>query len=146
MSELAIEYEKDFYGWLLHNAKLIRDGRFSEIDAQNVAEELEGMGRGEKRELVSRLAVLLAHLLKWTYQPQKRSKSWKYTITEQRQQVFDVLDDSPSLTYDLDEKFARAYKRAILMAAKETKLRERTFPANCPFSKEQTLDENFYPQ
>lgn len=77
-------YEQDYYLWLMKNAELIRRGRFSEADAANIAEELECMGRSEKRELTSRLAVLLTHLLKWSFEPEKRTNSWKYTIVEHR--------------------------------------------------------------
>ncbi len=143
---IAEEYQRDFYAWLIHNAQLLRQGRWSEIDVENVAEELDSMGRSERRELVSRLAVLLAHLLKWVYQPEKRSHSWKYTIEEQRQQVWEVLADSPSLKSQLEEKFLRAYQLATVMAAKETGLAKTHFPSRCPFSLEQTLDDGFYPE
>ncbi len=142
---IAEEYQRDLYTWLIHNAQLLRQGRWSEIDAENVAEELDSMARSERRELVSRLAVLLAHLLKWAYQPEKRSHSWKYTIEEQRQQVWEVLEDSPSLKYQLEEKFLRAYQLTKIMAAKETGLAKTYFPSSCPFSLEHTLDENFHP-
>ncbi|MBF0551328.1 MAG: DUF29 domain-containing protein, partial [Deltaproteobacteria bacterium] len=90
-------YDRDFYAWTMNNAELIRQGRFSEIDIEHLAEELEGMGRSEKRALISRLAVLLAHLLKWTFHPGLRCTSWKYTIKEQRRRVLALLKDSPSL-------------------------------------------------
>lgn len=145
MNTVISEYHSDFYAWLIHNASLMRQGKLAEIDVENVAEELEAMGRSEKRELVNRLAVLMAHLLKWAYQPQKRTSSWKYTIREQREQVFEVLEDSPSLKYELEEKLMRAYKRAVLIAAKETKLSEKRFPKICPFSLEDVLNDDFYP-
>lgn len=142
---IAIEYQQDFYTWLMHNAQLLRQGQWSEIDVENVAEELESMGRSEKRELVSRLAVLQAHLLKWAYQPDKRSKSWKYTIKEQRQQVLEVLQDSPSLKYQLEEQLARAYQAALVIVLKETLLDEDDLPLTGPFSLSQMLDATFYP-
>lgn len=139
-------YEEDFYAWLMENVQLLRQRRLAEIDVNNIAEELESLGRSEWRELINRLALLLAHLLKWQYQPQKRSPSWKYTIREQRRAVLDLLNDSPSLRYELAEKLAEAYKKAILTAAKETRLSETRFPSGCPFSLEQALDESFWPQ
>jgi len=139
-------YEEDFYAWLMENVQLLRQRRLAEIDVNNIAEELESMGRSERRELINRLALLFAHLLKWQYQPQKRSPSWKYTIREQRRAVLELLNDSPSLRYELEEKLAEAYKKAILTAAKETRLSETRFPPDCPFSLEQALDESFWPQ
>jgi len=79
-----LTYESDFYAWVLRNAQLIRQGQFSLIDRENIAEELEGMARTDKRQLASRLAVLLAHLLNWEFQADKRSSSWRGTIKEQR--------------------------------------------------------------
>lgn len=90
-------YEQDFYAWANRNAQLIRAGKLSEIDVENIAEELEGMGRSEKRAFINRLAILLAHLLKWHFQPALRSRSWQYTIRAQRDQLYDLLEDSPSL-------------------------------------------------
>ncbi len=138
-------YDQDFYNWLITNSQLIKEKRFSEIDAENIVEELESMGKSEKRELMSRLAVLLAHLLKWSYQPEQRSNSWKYTIEEQRRAVEEVLDDSPSLKYQLDQKFNEAYSKAILIAARETGFAKAKFPKDCPFTWEQAIDDNFWP-
>lgn len=84
------KYEKDFYAWAIHNAKMLRERRLSEIDIENIAEEIESLGKSEKRELLNRLAVLLAHLLKWKFQPAKQSNSWKFTIKEQRFELKDL--------------------------------------------------------
>jgi len=146
MTNLSAVYEQDFYAWLMHNALLIRQGRTTEIDAENVAEELESMGRREKQQLVNRLSVLLMHLLKWVYEPQLRSKSWLYTIKEQRKRLQRLLQDSPSLKYELDERLAEAYEIAVLKAAKETRLDESVFPTVCPFSLVAAMDEQFYPE
>ncbi len=145
MDGVISEYQKDFYGWLIHNAKLMRLGKLAEIDIDNIAEELEAMGRSEKRELVNRLAVLLAYLLKWAYQPQRRSNSWQYTIREQRKRLLQLLKESPSLKYDLELAIQDAYETAILKAAKETRLDESCFPTVCPFSLQETLNNDFYP-
>lgn len=138
-------YDQDFYSWLIKNSQLIKEKRFSEIDAENIVEELESMSKSERRELMSRLAVLLAHLLKWSYQPEQRSNSWKYTIEEQRRAVEEVLEDSPSLKYQLDQKFNDAYSKAVLIAARETGFAKGKFPKDCPFTWEQAIDENFWP-
>ena len=145
MAKIQREYDKDFYAWILHNVALIRAGKLSQIDSEHVAEELESMGRTEKRELISRLAILIAHLLKWKFQSAKRSKSWKYTIKERRTQLFDLLEESPSLKYDLETKLEHAYEQAIFTAIRETGMDESDFPTGCPFSLEQCLDHNFFP-
>src|SRR5271155_4858757 len=90
------EYDKDFYAWSLHNAALLREGKLSEVDLEHIAEEIEDMGKKDRRELISRLAMLLAHLLKWKFQTERRSNSWKNTIKHQRFKVKDVLSESPS--------------------------------------------------
>ncbi len=144
-STANITYEKDFYAWLLQNAELIRKGSFSEVDAENVAEELEGMARSDKRQLVNRFAVLLAHMLKWQYQPERRSKSWARTIREQRKRITLLLKDSPSLKHEIEKRVSDAYDIAILSAANETHLDESVFPESCEYSLEEILEDSFYP-
>lgn len=139
-------YDKDFYAWALNNAALIRSQQFSKVDAQHVAEELESMGKSERRELINRFALLLAHLLKWLHQPERRGNSWKYTIKEQRFEVNELLEDSPSLDHQLDEQLVYAYKKALLTAIKETGLSLDAFPEVCPFSLAEVLEENFFPE
>jgi hypothetical protein len=139
-------YDTDFYAWALYNADLIRQGKFAEVDIRHVAEELESMGKSERRELISRFAVLLAHLLKWRYQPERRGNSWKYTIKEQRFEVEELLDDSPSLNNELDEQLAHAYKKALLLAIQETGLNPETFPEHCPFSFAQAMAIDYFPE
>ncbi len=140
-----IAYEQDFYAWLLESAELIRQGKFAEVDVENVAEELEGMAKSDRRQLINRFAVLLAHLLKWQYQPEKRSKSWERTIREQRKRMQLLLEDSPSLQYEISDKIADAYEIAVLSAANETNLDESVFPESCEFAVDEILDSNFYP-
>ncbi len=139
-------YDKDFYAWALYNAELMRQGKFAQVDILHVAEELESMGKSERRELINRFAVLLAHLLKWQYQPERRSNSWKYTIKEQRFEVEELLNDSPSLNHELDEQFAYAYKKALLIAIQEIGLNTDTFPEKCPFSPQQAVATDFFPE
>jgi HD-GYP domain-containing protein (c-di-GMP phosphodiesterase class II) len=141
-----VSYQEDYFGWLRENAQLIREGKFSEIDAENIAEELESMGKSEKRELSNRLTVLLLHLLKWRFQTAKRSKSWRNTIAVQRIDIQELLEDSPSLTAEIADKIGIAYEKAKLAAEVETGIEKRNFPENCPFTVEQILDESFLPE
>jgi len=138
-------YNTDFYGWTQLQADLLRLGRFSEVDLENLIEEVETMGRSEKRELDSRLTLLLVHLLKWQYQPSRRGTSWRLTIEGQRAKFVDVLDDNPSLKPQLDAILAHAYKQARIDAAQETGMDKTVFPLSCPWGFIQLLDENFYP-
>jgi hypothetical protein len=138
-------YDSDFYAWLNEQAALLRAGRLSELDIENLAEEIESMGRSEKRELVSRLQVLIMHLLKWQFQPGFRSKSWQLTIEEQRIRVDRHLTENPSLKAELNEAIGSAHSIAVLAAARETGLSLETFPPACPWSFAQISDSNFWP-
>jgi len=144
MNKIVAHYDTDFYAWLLHNAQLIRRGQLSEIDGENIAEELEGMARSDKRQLISRLAVLLAHLLKWEFQPDKRSNGWRGTIREQRKRILKLLAESPSLKNELKNQMVDAYDSAIIIASNDTGISEFDFPRKCPYSLSQILDENFF--
>lgn len=142
---LVQEYERDYYAWLGANADLLRRGQLADIDAEHIAEELETMGRREKRELTSRLTVLLVHLLKWQYQPARRSKSWRTTILLQRGDLSELLEESPSLRGDLATLISRAYTRARLLAEGETGLDKTVFPDRCPYSFEDIVNQEFLP-
>jgi len=139
-------HDKDFYAWANEQAGLLRAGRLSEADIEHIAEEIESMGKSEKRELINRLTVLLLHLLKWQHQPVLRSKSWCLTIEEQRNQLEDHLGDNPSLKASLGDAMVAAYRNAILGAARETSLERNVFPVACPWSGEQIMDQNFFPE
>lgn len=139
-------YEHDFYAWAMNNARLLRERRFSEIDVNNVAEELETLGRSEKRELINRLAVLLAHLLKWQFQPQRRSKSWRVTIKEQRLKLIEHLVENPSLRANLTDTLSKAYGYAVLQAVKETPLDETDFPITCPYTLDEIFQHDYLPR
>jgi len=139
------EYEKDFYAWAIHNADLIRQGRLSEVDLEHVAEEIESMGKRDKRKLVNRLAILISHLLKWEYQREKRGRSWSLTIKEQRIRINKLLKESPSLKHELEDALQDAYEIAIVIAARETGLAESIFPPKYAFNFEQCLELNFLP-
>lgn len=138
-------YDHDFYAWTREQAALLRAGRFSAADMEHIAEEIESMGRSEKRELVSRLRVLLLHLLKWHFQPGRRGSSWEAAITVQRDDLADHLRDNPSLKAGLDEPIAAAYRKAAILAVGETGLPRGTFPAQCPWTSAQIMDEGFWP-
>jgi len=139
------EYEKDFYAWTIHNAQLLRKRKLSEIDIDNIAEEIESMGKSEKRELVNRLIILMAHLLKWKLQSARRSKSWELTIKNQRVDFKDLLEESPSLKKEMEEKFKHAYARAIGVAAEQTGIDEETFPKKPPFTLKECLKASYLP-
>ena len=138
-------YEHDYYGWANEQAALLRAGNLSAADLENIAEEIESMGKGEKRELVNRLAVLLLHLLKWQFQNEKRSKSWQVTIRAQRTQIARHLAENPSLKARLRQAMLEAYSDATLEAERETELPETTFPAKCPYSFENAMQSGFWP-
>jgi hypothetical protein len=138
-------HDSDFYTWTQEQAALLRQGRLSEADIVNLIEEIEDMGASERRELENRLIILLAHLLKWMYQPERRGNSWRLTIKNQRFQTKRHLKKNPGLQHDLGDSFEAAYYTASLDAAKETKLDESTFPVNCPWLIDQVLDDEFWP-
>jgi hypothetical protein len=124
-------YEQDFYQWTQEQTELMKAGALSQLDIPNLIEEIESMGRSEKRELRSRLTVLLMHLLKWDYQPDRRSGSWKSTINTQRMDIDFVLKDNPSLKHNLEIVIDETYRVARQRAADETGLPESVFPLSC---------------
>ena len=141
----ALAYHQDFYGWTQEQAKLLREHRIEELDLENLLEEIESMGKSEKRELESRLELLLMHLLKWYYQPNFQGKSWELTIREQRAKSARHLMENPSLKGKLNEVFEYAYEDARMWAARETGLSLDTFPESCPWAFEQVIDPAFFP-
>ncbi|WP_200335727.1 DUF29 family protein [Thiocystis violacea] len=136
-------YEQDYHAWAQETAHLIRQGRFLEVDIEHLAEEIEDMGASRERELESRLGVLLAHLLKWRYQPERRGASWEATIKEQRQRIVRLLRKNPSLTAKLEEIIQDAYSDARLIARRETGLAEETFPLDNPYAWELTIGDHW---
>ena len=126
-----ISYDKDFYSWTQEQAELLKHGRFSELDIDNLIEEVESMGRSEKRELESRLTILLFHFLKWKYQEVRRGRSWQLSIDEQRIQFEKTLNENPGLKPALDQIIKDAYKLAVIKAARETKISKAVFPECC---------------
>ncbi|MGH8613480.1 MAG: DUF29 domain-containing protein [Gammaproteobacteria bacterium] len=144
-SSVSSAYEQDFFAWAMTNARLLREGKLEQIDIENLAEELEGMGKTQQRVLISRLTVLLAHLMKWQLQPELRSRSWKNTIKVQRIDLQELLEDNPSLRPQTGEALNRAYRKAKLLAAGDTNMEETSFPETWPYSFEQAMDEAFWP-
>jgi iron-sulfur cluster repair protein YtfE (RIC family) len=139
-------HEHDFYTWAKENATLLRAKRFEELDIDNIAEELEDMGSSRERELESRLGILLAHLLKWYYQPERHSVSWTATIMEQRRRIERLLRKNPGLKAYLEEAFWEAYGDARLIAMRETGLQQDIFPESPSFTLTQVLDVCYWPE
>jgi hypothetical protein len=146
MTRNIVDYEEDFYAWTVEQADLLRTGEFSALDIANIAEEIESLGRRDRRELGSRLTVLVAHLLKWQKQPDMRSKSWSATIREQRRQIKKLLEESPSLRPFVAKALAEVYNDSREDAADETGLAATGFPAECPFTLDEVLSREFLPE
>lgn len=140
------KYEEDFYGWAMMNASLLKQGKFNEADMENIIEEMESMGRSEKSQLINRFSVLIAHLLKWQFQPDFRGRSWHGTIKEQRKRAKILLKENPSLKSKLSESFTDAYELAVDQIEKETPIDLKLIPSECPYTFEQCLEEDFYPE
>ncbi|HVH77120.1 MAG TPA: DUF29 domain-containing protein [Stellaceae bacterium] len=146
MARNRAAYDDDFYAWTIEQARHLRAGELTALDIENIAEEIESMGRRDKREIDSRLVVLLVHLLKWQIQVGFRSRSWSATVREQRRQIAKLLRESPSLRNATDRLLPEIYAEAREKAANETGLSEATFPVDCPFSFDQVLAEDFLPE
>ena len=127
-------YDRDLYTWAVEQAALLRRGRVDEMDARNIAEELDDVGNEQYDKLESALRLILLHLLKWDHQPNRRSRSWWASIQIQRKHVEKVLRKNPGLKPHIEEAIGDAYGVARLEAAKQTKLDPRTFPDRCPYT------------
>ncbi|EMD0638835.1 DUF29 domain-containing protein [Salmonella enterica] len=138
-------YETDFYAWTQEQAELLRAGKLTEIDAVSLLEEIESMGRSEKRELQSRLVKLFSHLLKCRYQPGLYSMSWHLTIKGQRIEIADCLADSPSLKSKLEPICAKAYELGRVEAAAETGFKLTTFPESSPWTFDEAMTVDYGP-
>jgi ribosomal protein L29 len=141
-------YEKDVVRWAQEQARLLREGDFAHLDIEHVADEIEDVGKAEQRELASRMAVLLTHLLKWRFQPQLRSNSWRATIDIQRRSIARRLVATPSLKATLRDKEWRddIWLDALKSAIDETGLDPALFPPASPWATEQALDPEFWPE
>lgn len=142
----ATLYQSDYYTWAREQADALREGRFDALDPEHLIEELEAMGARERRELANRLKVLLTHLLKWQFQPDRRGASWARTIRVQRMDLSDLLNDEPGLAPEIPRSFDKAYNKARLLAANETGMEEATFPKQSPYSIEQTMADDYLPE
>jgi Domain of unknown function DUF29 len=139
-------YERDYHHWLETTAQQLRDGNLAALDVPNLLEEIEDMGRSERRSVYSNLKILLLHLLKYVYQPEMRSNSWLASIVEHRQRINKAFKDSPSLKPHYDTIFAEAYAEARELAAAETGLSINDFPIDAPFSPEAILRSGDLPE
>jgi uncharacterized protein DUF29 len=140
------KHNEDFYGWAVHTAQLLKDRKMNEVDFEGVIEEMEDMVSSNETQLITRLSLVISHLLKWQFQPTMRGHSWIYTIREQRKQSRIHLRKNPSLKGRLDDILEDAYDVAISKAAKETALDETAFPRECPYTFEQIISNEFYPE
>ncbi len=138
-------YESDFYAWTQRQSLLLRNQQWQQIDLVNVIEEIESLGKQQRQELRSRLAVLIGHLLKWEYQREKRSRSWVATISIQRLDISELSADNPSLKPYLSEALETAYRRGVMLAMRETNLPQKTFATDVAYPLEAILLEGFYP-
>jgi Domain of unknown function DUF29 len=143
-SEL-VSFDQDFHAWVLEQIDLLKSGRFADLDIEHLTDELRAVAMAERSEIRNRLPVLLQHLLKWEFQPERRSNSWRATILEQRTQINDIIDTSPSLRRYPATVMEKEYRIGRLRAADETGLPLDRLPSACPYSITQVLDENFFP-
>ncbi|HME83184.1 MAG TPA: DUF29 domain-containing protein [Roseiarcus sp.] len=142
------DYDKDVILWSEEQARMLRARRFAELDIEHLADEIEDVGKSEKRELASRMAVLLAHLLKWTRQPENHTNSWRSTIIVQRKRIALAIKETPSLKAvmrDRDWQDA-VWLDALAQACKEKGLVEEDLPESCPWPTEQAADPEFWPE
>lgn len=144
-SKDATLYDTDFYAWANEQAALPRAGRLAEADVENIADEIESMGKSERRELISRLSVLFLQLLKWRYQPELRGRSWSLTIEHQRVRLTRHLEANPSLKSQLDSAMGEAYEDARMDAERETHLARNRFPTASPFTFDEAMSPEFWP-
>ena len=146
IDRLQTTIEADYALWCAQQGALLRAGRLDALDRENLAEEIESLGRSDRREIENRMKVLLVHLLKWAYQPAGRSGSWRSSIREQRGRIAKLLDESPSLGGYPAQILAEEYGYARSDAADETGLAENSFPSACPFDIAQVLDPAWLPE
>jgi hypothetical protein len=154
MNHNAGLYEQDVNAWAEGQVFLLKQGLTHALDVEHLIAELEDMGKSNLRELESRFIILIAHLLKWQFQlnaltarwKEFEAKSWRNTIIEQRAQLLFLLKKVPSLKTSLQAAMTDAYTEARRLASRETNIAADTFPADCPYSVEQILDEDFYPK
>ncbi len=145
MPRNAVDYDADFVAWSEEQARLLRAREFNALDIKNIAEEIESLGRSDKRAIVNRLVVLITHLLKWQYQAKSRSKGWLGSIDEQRRRIEMLVEESPSLQPMLPALVAKAYPAARRKAARDMTVEIAALPAECPYAFDAVLRDEFYP-
>lgn len=138
-------YETDFHAWTQEQAELLRQGHLSHLDREHVAEEIESLGKQQRQELENRFGVLSGHFLKWQFQPSYQSKSWRATIREQRRKIQRLIQQNPSLKPYLPEAITEGYESGLALVIRETPLDYKDLPDICPYTAEQTLDNDFLP-
>jgi Domain of unknown function DUF29 len=139
-------YDTDYLQWIETTVEKLQSHDYANVDWENLIEEIADMGRSERRSLKSNLIVILVHLLKWQFQPEKRSGSWEGSIIEHRRRVKEALDDSPSLKSYLESIFIECYAQAIKQAKAETGLSVEFFPLVCPYQLPEVINDEFLPQ
>lgn len=144
--DLSRTYEIDYARWILEQVEQLRKGATGELDLIHIAEELEDLGRSDRRALASHLRNLMLHLLKWQLQPEMRSDSWLASINDARSEIYELLMENPSLRGELEPQIARQYERARMSAATETGLPLTRFPKACPYGREQLIDPEYFPE
>lgn len=143
---MSATYTADFDLWIQQTAQLLQERRWQEIDIEHLIEEIEDLGKSERRGIASQLIRLLLHLLKWQYQPQRRSDSWLDSITDARTQIELALADSPSLKGYVAAQLEQSYQRARRQATQQTGMSLSVFPEECTYSLESVLAENWLPE
>ncbi|CBN57462.1 MULTISPECIES: DUF29 domain-containing protein [Kamptonema] len=138
-------YETDYLKWIETTVEKLRSQDYSNVDWENLIEEIESMGRSERRSLESNLIIVIMHLLKWQFQPELRTRSWKSSIFEHRRRIRNALEDSPSLKPYLEDIFAKCYSNAVESASIETGLPLEVLPKLCLYTSIEVLDSNFLP-
>jgi len=144
-ADLAALYDEDFFAWTERNAELLRSGHVSDADIAHIAEEIEGQGQLDTKEMYRRVRAVLVYLLKWQLQPEKRPRSWKVRIVSERIEIELLLKQSPSLETKVCGKLADLYAGAVRLAAAQTGLARDQFPKECPFTLEQIFDLHYMP-
>lgn len=139
-------YETDYLKWIEATIDQMKQQNYGAIDWDNLIEEIEDMGRSERRSLESNLTVILLHLLKWQFQPERRSNSWQASIAEHRRRIRKAFKGSPSLKLYFEEVLAECYEDAIELASIETGLPASTFPRSSPYTAAQVLEAGFLPK
>lgn len=146
MPPLKAEYEIDYMQWLETTVEKLRNLDYANVDWENLIEEIEDIGRSEQRSLESNLNVVLLHLIKWQYQPERRSGRWEASMIEHRRRIKQALEESPSLKPDLESIFAQSYTQAVKQAKAETGLPLEIFPTQCPYEQIAVIDDEFLPE